>query len=128
MGKTRSVCRDWEFVSKGTKISLGKFVSEYFTPLTLDLQTGVVSTEDTDAIWETAKEEAMEKANGRTNRRARTDSPMIDEAEVQKSFWLSRPDGWVINRKTKKIILLEFKRTSDCGESYYEDMWKVADS
>ena len=22
---------------------------------------------------------------------------------------------------------LEFKRTSDCGESYYEDMWKVAD-
>jgi hypothetical protein len=37
MGKARSVCRDWEFVSKGTEISLGKFVSEYFTPLTLDL-------------------------------------------------------------------------------------------
>ena len=36
-------------------------------------------------------------------------------------------DGWVINRKTKKIVLFEFKRTSDCGESYYEDMWKVAD-
>ena len=53
MGKARSVCRDWEFVSKGTEISLGKFVSEYFTPLTLDLQTGVVSTEDTDEIWET---------------------------------------------------------------------------
>jgi hypothetical protein len=33
MGKARSVCRDWEFVSKGTEISLGKFVSEYFTPL-----------------------------------------------------------------------------------------------
>jgi hypothetical protein len=33
----------------------------------------------------------------------------------------------VISRKTKKIVLLEFKRTSDCGESYYEDMWKVAD-
>jgi hypothetical protein len=29
--------------------------------------------------------------------------------------------------KSKKIVLLEFKRTSDCGESYYEDMWKVAD-
>ncbi len=52
---------------------------------------------------------------------------MVDEVEVEKSFWLSRPDGWVINRKTKKISLLEFKRTSDCGESYYEDMWKVAD-
>jgi hypothetical protein len=54
MGKARSVCRDWEFVSKRTEISLGKFVSEYFTPLTLDLQTGVVSTEDTDEIWEAA--------------------------------------------------------------------------
>ena len=27
----------------------------------------------------------------------------------------------------KKIVLLEFKRTSDCGESYYEEMWKVED-
>ena len=127
MGKVRSVCRDWEFVSKGTEISLGKFVSEYFTPLTLDLHTGVVSTEDTDEIWETAKEEAMEKINGREIRRAGADSPMVVEAEVEKSFWLSRPDDWVINRKTKKIVLLEFKRTSDCGESYYQDMWRVAD-
>ncbi len=48
MSKAKSVSRDWEFVSKGTEISLGKFVSEYFTeyftPLTLGLQTGVVST------------------------------------------------------------------------------------
>ena len=50
---------------------------------------------------------------------------MVDEAEVEKSFWICRTDGWVINRKTKKIVLLEFKRTSDCGESYYEDMWRV---
>ncbi len=34
---------------------------EYFTPLTLDFRTGVVSTEDTDEIWKTAKEETMEK-------------------------------------------------------------------
>jgi hypothetical protein len=44
-------------------------VLEYFTSLTLDLQTGVVSTEDTDhvtdEIWETAKEETMEKIKGR---------------------------------------------------------------
>ena len=52
---------------------------------------------------------------------------MTDEVEVEKSFWISRPDDWVINRKTKKIVLLELKRTSDCGESYYEDMWKVTD-
>ncbi len=27
----------------------------------------------------------------------------------------------------KKIILLELKRTSDCGESYFQDMWKVTE-
>ena len=115
------MCRDWEFVSKGTEISLGKFVSEYFTQLTLTLDspTGVVSTEDTDEIWKEAKEEAMEKVKGRANRQVREDSPMVDETEVEKSFCLSRSDDWVINRKTKKIVLLEFKRTSDCGESYY---------
>ena len=43
-------------------------MSEYFTPLTLSSQMGVVSTEDTDEIWETAKEEAMEKAKGKSNR------------------------------------------------------------
>ena len=34
---------------------------------------------------------------------SRGDSPVVVEAEVEKSFWFSRPDGWVINRKTKKI-------------------------
>ncbi len=33
----------------------------------------------------------------------------------------------MINRKTKKIMLLEFKRTSDCGESYFQDMRRVAE-
>ncbi len=124
---TKSGWRDRKFVSKGTEISLGKIVSEHFTSLTLDLQ-GVVSTEDTEEIWEEAKEETMNKVKGRANRRVRPDSPMVDETEVEKSFWLRRADDWVINRKTKKIVLLEFKRTSDCGESYYEEMWKVADN
>ncbi len=79
-------------------------MSEYFTPLTLDSRTGVVSTEDTGEIWKVEKEEAMEKVKGRVNRRVRADSPMVDEAEVEKSFWLNRSDGWVINRKTKKIV------------------------
>jgi hypothetical protein len=52
---------------------------------------------------------------------------MANEAEVEKSFWLSRPDGWVINRKMKKIIILVFKRTSDLRESYFQDMWKMAE-
>ena len=123
MSKARSVNKDWEFVSKGTEISLGKFVPEYFTPLTLDLKTGVVSTEDTDEIWETVKEEAIEKVRWRATRPSRADSPMTDEVETEKSFCLNRPDGWVVNRKMKKIILLEFKRTSDVTEVYFQDMW-----
>jgi hypothetical protein len=39
--------------------------------ITLNPQTGVVSTEDTDEIWETVKEEAIEKVMGRTNRSER---------------------------------------------------------
>jgi hypothetical protein len=35
----------------------------------------VVSTEDTDEIWETAKEEAMEKVRGRENRQVRPIHP-----------------------------------------------------
>jgi hypothetical protein len=46
---------------------------------------------------------------------------MIDEAGVEKSLWLSKPDGWVENRKMKKIVLLEFKRTAYSSESYYQD-------
>ena len=86
ISKARAVCRDWEFVSKGTEISLGKFVSEYFTPLTLDSRSSVVSTEDTDEIWKAAKEEAMEKVKGRANRQVRADSPMVDEVETERSF------------------------------------------
>jgi hypothetical protein len=101
--------------SKGTEISLGKFVSTYFTPLTLDSRSDVVSTEDTEEIWKEAKEETMEKAKGKANRQVRTDSSMVNETEVEKSFWLSRPDDWVINEKTKKIILLEFKGLQTMG-------------
>ena len=34
----------------------------------------------------------------------------------------------MVNKKLKKIMLLEFKRTADCGESYFKDMWKVAEN
>ncbi len=83
----------------------------------------MVSTEDRVEIWEKARETVIEKVRGREIRSVRVDLPITDEVEVEKSFRLSRPDGWVINRKTKKIILLEFRRTNDCGESYFQDMW-----
>ena len=96
MIKTHSVRTEWDFVSKDTEISLGKFVLEHFTPLTLDVQTGVTSDEDTTEIWETTKKESMEKVRGNKNRSERADSPIIDETEVEKSFLFSRPDGWVV--------------------------------
>ena len=99
MSNTRSVDKDWEFVSKGTEISLGRFVSEYFTPLTFDIKTGVISVEDLVEIWETVKEAVMEKVRRNKGRSSGGDSIPIDEEEVEKSFWISRPDGWVVNRK-----------------------------
>ena len=36
-------------------------------------------------------------------------------------------DGWVINKKTKRIIMLEFKRTSDTVEKYYSEMKSIAE-
>ena len=102
-------------------------MSEHFTPLTLDFSTGVISDKDTDEIWETTKEVVIEKVRRNKNRTSGGDSLLVDEEEVEKSFWLSRPDDWVVNRKVKKIILPEFKRTSDYSESYYRDMWRVTD-
>ena len=43
---------------------------------------------------------------------------------MEKTFWLSRPDGWVVEKKTKRIIMLEFKRTSDT--TYYSDMRAIS--
>ena len=106
---------------------MGRFVSEYFTPLTLDTKTGVVSDEDTSEIWETVKEVVIEKVGRNKDRTSGGYSTVIDVVEVEKSFWLSRPDGWVVNRKMKKIILLEFKRTSDYSESFFRDMRKVTE-
>ena len=86
MSKARSVCRDWKFVSKGTEISLGRFVSEHFTPLTLDIKTGVVSDEDTTEIWESVKEMTIEKVRRNKNRTSGGDSTLMDVGEVEKSF------------------------------------------
>ncbi len=84
-------------------------MSEYFTPLTLDTKTGVVSDEDTSEIWETLKEVVIEKVRRNKDRTSGGDSTVIDwiidVGEVEKSFLFNRPDGWVVNWKMKKIIL-----------------------
>ena len=86
MSKGRSVSKDWEFVSKGTEISLGRFVSEYFTPLTLDTNTGMISDEDTEEIWGAVKEVVIEKVRRNKNRTSGGDSTLMDVGEVEKFF------------------------------------------
>jgi hypothetical protein len=49
------------------------------------------------------------------------EAPNPDEEEVEKTFWLSRPDSFVINRK--RIILLEFKRWEQIGSIH--PSWRV---
>ena len=66
------------------------------------------------------REEVINKVRKNKGRRVEVSTP--DEKEVE------RTDGWVINRKMKRIILLEFKRTSDTSETYNSDMKEVADT
>ena len=75
-------------------------------PLTRNIQTGVVSDEDTAEIWEAAKEEAIKKARGKKNRDTGADSLMVDEKEVERSFCLSRPDGWLGDKQKMKNMAL----------------------
>ena len=65
--------------------------------------------------WEAAKEEAIRKVRKQRGEATGTAESELDEKEVKQTFWLSRPDGWASNRKTKRIVLLEYKRTSDKG-------------
>ena len=71
-------------------------------------------------VWVVTREEVINKVRKNKGRRGEVSTP--DEKEVE------RTDGWVINRKMKRIILLEFKRTSDTSETYYSDMKEVADT
>ncbi len=84
--KTHSLNKELEFVSKGTEVSSRKFVLQHFTSLTLDVQSGVVSIEDTTEIWETVKEDVIEKVRENKNRTTGADPFMVDEREVEKSF------------------------------------------
>jgi hypothetical protein len=65
-------------------------------------------------VWLAAKSEAISKVRRMQGGAKGTEAPSPDEKEVEMTFWLS----WVINKKTKRIIMFEFKRTSDTAETY----------
>ncbi len=94
MNKARSTCKDWDFVSKGTEISVGRFLIEYFTPLTLGEQLqGVLSDEDVSEVWLAAKSEAISKVSRTKGGVKGAEVHCPDVKEVEKTFWLSRPAG-----------------------------------
>jgi hypothetical protein len=78
------------------KLDNRKFVPEYFTPLTLDLKTGMVSTEDTDQIWEVAKKESMERP-------VRADSTMTDDRRTGGGKVLNSKGQVMLQRTTSRI-------------------------
>ena len=78
-------------------------------------------------VWLEAKSEATRKARRTKDGAKGAEAHCPDEKGVEKTFWLSRPDGWVINKKTKRIIMLEFKRASDTTETYYSDMKSIVE-
>jgi hypothetical protein len=87
MCKARSVCKEWDFVSKGTELSVGRFLIEYFTPLTLGEQhKGALSDEDVTEVWSAAKSEAISKVRKLKGGAKGAEAPNPDEEEVEKTF------------------------------------------
>ena len=123
MYKSRSVYKEWDFVLKGTELPVGRFLVRYFTPLTLREQhQGALSDEDVTEVWMTAKSEVISKVGKLKVGSRGPEVPNPDEKELEKTFWISRSNGLVINRKMKWIIILEFKRASDTTETYYSEV------
>ena len=87
MSKSRSTCKDWDFVSKGTEISVGRFLIECFTPLTLGEQhQGTLSDEDVTGVWLTEKSEVINQVRRTKGGVKGTEVHCPDEKEVEKTF------------------------------------------
>ncbi len=69
-----------------------------------------LADEDVTEVWLEAKSEAISKVRRTKGGAKGAEVHCPDEKEVEKTFWLSRLDGWVINKKTKRIIMLERRK------------------
>ncbi len=76
---------------------------EYFRSLTLGEQhQGVFSNEDETEVREEAKSEAISKASKVKDGAKGAKALNPDDKEVEKTFWLSSDDGWVINKNLSR--------------------------
>ena len=84
--RVRSVCKEWDFVSEGTELSVGRSSIEYSTPLTLGGQhQGVFSNEDVTEVWAVAKSETINKVRNLKIGTKGEEVPHPDEEEVDRS-------------------------------------------
>jgi hypothetical protein len=103
MCKVRSTCKDWDFVYKGTDISVVRLLIEYFTPLTLgEEHQGDLLDEDVTEVWLKVKSEKIIKVR-RTKGGAKRHRS--DEKEVEMTFCLSRPDDCLSRPDDRDILL-----------------------
>ena len=65
---------------------------------------GIALDEDATEVWEEAREEAINKARKHRGRTEGAKSRVPDENEVDWTFFLNRPNGWVINRKPGECL------------------------
>ena len=64
-------------------------------------------------VWPVEKLETIRKVRKIKTGLKGGEAPNPDKKEVEKIFWISRSDGWVVNKETNSIIMIEFKHTSD---------------
>ena len=87
MSKACSVCKDWDFVSRGTEILVGRFLIEHFIPLTLERQhQSALSDEDVTEVWAATKLESIRKVRQMKDGVKEAEEPHPDEKEVEKAF------------------------------------------
>ena len=74
-------------MSKGTEISVGRFLIEYFTPLTLGKQhQGALSDGDVTEVWLAVKSEAIRKVRRTKGGVKGAEVHCPDEKEVETTF------------------------------------------
>ena len=96
-------------MSKDTEISVGRFLTQIFTPITLVKQhQSVISNVDVTEVWLTENSEVIHKVRKMQVGVKGVDTPSPDEKEVEKTFWITgSPDGWVIKKRTNHSIILK---------------------
>ncbi len=112
-----SVCRLQTPAAKDAhEMSLGKFVLEHFSQLTLDVQTGVVSDKDTTEIWESRPHSHINGSQdlcGRPRMGGRKVVPLVvRQRRERENLGIGTEDGKKIIHRLDYTLLNEHEKLS----------------